>query len=91
MAIAKSSVLPALRAALEPTVDDELLSAAPAPAKGRLNGVAVGVLVSWWFECVWPELLRRRERAAAPGEAEEDEAMANGETVDEGEEPVQVG
>ena len=79
LAVPVHSVMPALRRALEPTVDDALIAGHPAPAPGA-RAVPVSVLLAWWFECVWPELQRRR--AGGGGGPEEEEAAGE----EEGEE-----
>ena len=68
------AVLPCLRAALEPFEDEKLLSHAPKPKAGGVKAVAIGPIVAWWFESVWPKYgaggtAFAEAPAGAPGEA----------------------
>ena len=69
-----AQVLPCLRAALEPFEDEKLLSHAPKPKAGGVKAVAIGPIVAWWFESVWPKYgaggtAFAEAPAGAPGEA----------------------
>jgi hypothetical protein len=80
------AVMPALRAALAPYVDEALLGTVPPPER-RKRAVPMGELVRWWFEVGWPRM-RQMELEEAEGgieggadgerggSAEVDEALA---------------